>query len=280
MKQQLDSQKIEKLKKYIATKGKNGAVIAFSGGVDSTTLAALAHQVLAEKTIAVIAQTATYPPEELKDAQKAAQDIGIPLHIIQTEELKNPDFQKNPPNRCYYCKKELLQKILTFAHSQGFRAVFEGTNHSDLQGHRPGYQAVQETQDVYSPWTACQFTKTEIRQTAKTMGLSNHDKPALSCLATRIPFNQPITAEKLYRINQAEQAIKTIVPIQQLRVRDHNNLARIEVATQEQHHFFDATVLEKATQALKQLGFLYVTLDLEGYQTGSMLKEVVFEAKT
>jgi len=279
--EQLDiNQKIEKLKKYIANKGKNGVAIAFSGGVDSTTLAALTHQVLAEKTIAVIAQTSTYPPKELQDAKKSAQEIGIPLHIIQTQELQNPDFKKNPPNRCYYCKKELLQKIRIFAHSQGLRAVFEGTNHSDLQGHRPGYQAVQETPDVYSPWATCQFTKTEIRQTAKTLGLSNYDKPALSCLATRIPFNQPITVEKLDRINQAEQAIQTIVPIQQLRVRDHNNLARIEVVPQEQHYFFDADVLDKVTLALKQLGFLYVTLDLEGYQTGSMLKEVDFKAKS
>jgi len=272
--EQLDNKKVEKLKSYIADKGKNGAVIAFSGGVDSATLAALACQVLTEKAIAVIAQSATYPDEQLQDAKKTAQDIGIPLHIIQTEELQNPNFQKNPPNRCYYCKKELLQKLLAFAHSYGFRAVFEGTNHSDLQDHRPGYQAVQETQDVYSPWAACQFTKTEIRQTAKTLGLSSHNKPALSCLATRISFNQPITAEKLNRINQAEQAIKTIVPIQQLRVRDHNNLARIEVDTQEQHLFFDTDVLDKVTQSLKQLGFLYVTLDLEGYQTGSMLKEI------
>jgi len=266
--------KIEKLRAYLADKGKDGAVIAFSGGVDSTTLAALARQVLAEKAIAVIAQSATYPTEQLQEAKKIAQDIGIPLHIIQTEEFKNPNFQKNPPNRCYYCKKELLQKLLSFAHSEGFRVVFEGTNHSDLQGHRPGYQAVQETQDVYSPWAICQFTKTEIRQTAKTFGLNNHDKPALSCLATRIPFNQPITVEKLNRINQAEQVIKTIVPIQQLRVRDHNDLARIEVDTHERDLFFDATVLDKVAGALKQLGFLYVTLDLEGYQTGSMLKTI------
>jgi uncharacterized protein len=270
--EQLDNKKIESLKKYIADKGKDGAVIAFSGGVDSTTLAALARQVLEEKTVAVIAQSATYTTEELQDAQKSAQNIGIPLHIIQTDELKNQDFQKNPPNRCYYCKKELIGKLRAFAHAYGFRAVFEGTNQSDLQGHRPGFQAVQETQEVYSPWVACQFTKAEIRKTAKTLGLNIHDKPSRSCLATRIPFNQPITVEKLNRINQAERAIRAIVPIQQLRVRDHNGLARIEVDPQEQHLFFDATVIGEATLALKQLGFLYVTLDLEGYQTGSMLK--------
>ncbi|MDR0493697.1 MAG: ATP-dependent sacrificial sulfur transferase LarE [Nitrososphaerota archaeon] len=270
--EQPNNKKLEALKRYIADKGRNGAVIAFSGGVDSTTLAALARQVLEEKTVAVIAQSATYTTEELQDAKKSAQDIGIPLHIIQTDELKNQNFQKNPPNRCYYCKKELIQKLLIFAHSYGFRAVFEGTNYSDLHDHRPGFQAVQETQDVYSPWATYQFTKTEIRKTAKALGLSIHAKPSRSCLATRIPFNQLITVEKLNRINQAERAIRAIVPIQQLRVRDHNGLARIEVDIQERHLFFDVSVLDEVALVLKRLGFLYVTLDLEGYQTGNMLR--------
>ncbi|MDR0373718.1 MAG: ATP-dependent sacrificial sulfur transferase LarE [Nitrososphaerota archaeon] len=269
--EQLDN-KLEELKTYIADKGRDGAVVAFSGGVDSTTLAALSRQVLGEKTAAVIAQSATYTTEELQNAKKSAQTIGIPLYIIQTNELEKEDFQKNPPNRCYYCKKELVQKLLNFAHLHGFSAVFEGTNFSDLDDHRPGFQAVQETQDVYSPWVACRFTKTEIRETAKNLGLSVHDKPSLSCLASRIPFNQPITADKLNRINQAEQDIRAIVPIRQLRVRDHNGLARIEVNAEERHLFFNEVVLEKVVLMLKQRGFLYVTFDLEGYQTGSMLK--------
>ena len=264
--------KLDELKQYIADKGKDGVVIAFSGGVESATLAALSRQVLGKKAVAVIAQSPTYTAEELQDAQKTAQDLDIALYVIQTDELENEDFKKNPPNRCYYCKKELLRKLVKFAHEHGFRAVFEGTNFSDLSDHRPGFKAVQETQDVYSPWATCRFRKTEIRQTAKNLGLTVHDKPSLACLASRIPFNQPITGEKLSRIDQAEQAIKAVVPVRQLRVRDHNGLARIEVGTEERALFFDAEVLDKVALALKQLGFAYVTLDLEGYRTGSMLK--------
>jgi uncharacterized protein len=264
--------KLDELKAYIADKGRDGVVIAFSGGVDSTTLAAISRQVLGRKAAVVIAQSPTYTTEELQDAKKTARELDIALYVIQTDELENEDFQKNPENRCYFCKKELIQKLLAFAHTHGFRAVFEGTNFSDLDGHRPGFKAVQEAQDVYSPWATCRFTKEEIRQTAKNLGLSVHNKPSLACLSSRIPFNQPITAEKLSRIDQAEQAIKAIVPVRQLRVRDHNGLARIEVAAEERKLFLDTGVMEKAALALKRLGFAYVTLDLEGYQTGSMLK--------
>ncbi|MDR1992298.1 MAG: ATP-dependent sacrificial sulfur transferase LarE [Nitrososphaerota archaeon] len=270
--EQTSTPKLKKLQTYIADKGRDGTVVAFSGGVDSTVLAAFCHQILAEKAIAVITQSATYTSEELQFAKKTAQTIGIPLYIIQTNELENKNFQKNPPNRCYYCKKERLQKLFAFAHSHNLKTIFEGTNLTDLQDHRPGIQAIQETPNVYSPWIACQFTKTEIRETAKILNLNVQDKPSASCLATRIPFNQPITIEKLYRINQAEQDIKSIVPIRQLRVRDHDGLARIEVGIEDQHLFFDKTILDKVVLALKQRGFLYVTFDLEGYQTGSMLR--------
>ncbi len=149
----------------------------------------------------------TYTSEELQDAKKIAKEIGIKLYIVETNELENPDFNKNPENRCYYCKKELLQTLIDFAHKLGFKAVFEGTNFSDLSDHRPGFKAVQEVKDVYSPWMINGFSKDEIRQVAKQMGLSVHDKPALACLASRIPFNQKITAEKLStnRLKQSKQ---------------------------------------------------------------------------
>jgi uncharacterized protein len=264
--------KLEKLKQYIAEKGKGGVVIAFSGGVDSSTLAAVTHEVLGEKAAAVIAQSPTYTSEELKDAKKIAKDIGIKLHVVHTNELENPDFNKNPENRCYYCKKELLQTLIDYAHKLGFNAVFEGTNFSDLSDHRPGFKAVQEAQDVYSPWMANKFTKDEIRQAAKQIGLSVHDKPALACLASRIPFNQKITAEKLSRIDKAEQAVRTITGIKQVRVRDHNGLARIEVAKWERVLLCNVEVVDRVAVELKALGFVYVTFDLEGYRSGSMLK--------
>jgi len=264
--------KIDELKSFIADKGKDGVVIAFSGGVDSSTLAAVSHEVLGEKVVAVIAQSPTYTSEELQNAKQIAQDIGIKLFVVETNELDNPDFNRNPENRCYYCKKELLQTLLNFAHKIGFKAVFEGTNYSDLNDHRPGFKAVQEAKNVFSPWMIDGFTKNEIREIAKTMGLSVHDKPALACLASRIPFNEMITAEKLRRIDKAELAVKAIIGIKQIRVRDHNGLARIEVGKTERALLCNEEVQNKINKELKQLGFKYVTVDLEGYQTGSMLR--------
>jgi pyridinium-3,5-biscarboxylic acid mononucleotide sulfurtransferase len=266
------NRKLDELKSFIADKGRNGVVIAFSGGVDSAVLAAVSQQVLGQKAVAIIAQSPTYTADELRDAQKIARDIDIKFYVIQTDELQNEDFKKNPENRCYYCKKELLQKLIKFAHEHGFGVVFEGTNFSDLSDHRPGFKAVQEIEGVYSPWVACKFSKPEIRQTAKNMGLSVYDKPSHACLASRIPFNQPITAEKLSRVYQAEQAIEAIVPVRQLRVRDHNGLARIEVGEDERALLCNVEVMDRVALALKELGFDYVTLDLEGYRSGSMLK--------
>lgn len=264
--------KLGKLKAYIAQVGKDGVVVAFSGGVDSSTLAAVSHQVLGDKVIAVIAQSPTYTSEELADAKHTAAYIGIKLFVIETNELSNPDFARNPENRCYYCKTELLKNLVDFACAFGFKAVFEGTNASDLGEHRPGFRAVQETKNVYSPWMNLGFSKAEIRQVAKQMGLDVHDKPALACLASRIPFNEVITAEKLVRIEKAERAVRAVVTVKQLRVRDHNGLARIEVGKEERSLFCDVEVLDRVVYALKALGFKYVTFDLEGYCSGSMLK--------
>lgn len=264
--------KLSELKQFIAEKGKDGVIIAFSGGVDSATLSALSYQVLGGKAVAVTAQSPTYTAKELKNAKQTAKDIGIKLYIIQTEELKNQDFTKNPKNRCYFCKKELLQKLLMFGSHHGFAAVFEGTNFSDLSDHRPGFKAVQETEDVYSPWVAFKFSKNEIRQVAKTLQLNVYDKPSLACLASRIPFNEEITAEKLARIEKAEKIIKEIVNVSQIRVRDHKGLARIEVTKEQRSIFFKVEILDRIAFELKRLGFHYVTFDLEGYRTGSMLK--------
>jgi uncharacterized protein len=266
------SGKMEKLRGFICDKGKGGVVVAFSGGVDSSTLAAITYQVLGEKAVAVIAQSPTYTSEELQDAKKIAKEIGIKLYVVQTNELDNPDFNRNPENRCYYCKKELLQTLRDFAGKLGFKAVFEGTNFSDLKDHRPGFKAIAEVKDVYSPWMINEFVKDEIRAVAKNLTLGVCDKPALACLASRIPFYQKITAEKLERIAKAEHAVKAIVAVKQLRVRDHNDLARIEVGQSERSLFCNVEVLNEVADALKSLGFKYVTFDLEGFRSGSMLK--------
>jgi uncharacterized protein len=264
--------KFQELERYIREKGKDGVVVAFSGGVDSSTLAAVSHSVLGEKVVAVTAESPTYTPEELEDAREGAKEIGIKLYVVETNELSDENFSKNPENRCYYCKKELLKRLKKVAGELGFKAVFEGTNFSDLSDHRPGYRAVKEIQGVYSPWAETRFTKEDIREIAKKFGLSVQNKPPLACLASRIPFNEQITAEKLQRVAKAEQTIKKLTGVQQLRVRDHNGLARIEIGKDERKLLFNTEILEKIAADLKKLGFRYVTFDMEGYQTGSMLR--------
>jgi uncharacterized protein len=263
--------KYEALKRFIEEKGKDGVVIAFSGGVDSTTLAAVSHSILRDRAVAVTAQSPTYTPEELEEAKKAAKEIGIRLIVVETDELSDENFSKNPENRCYYCKKALLERLQKVADERGFKAVFEGTNFSDLTDHRPGFKAVKETENVYSPWVEAEFTKEEIRAVARKMGLSVQNKPPLACLASRIPYYERITAEKLNRIGKAEQIIRKIAGAKQLRVRDHNGLARIEVGRDERSLLCNVEVLDKIATALKGLGFKYVTIDVEGYRTGSML---------
>jgi len=264
-------EKYEDLKRFIEEKGKDGAAIAFSGGVDSSTLAAVCYNILGEKVAAVTAKSPTYTPEELEEAKSIAKEIGIRLYIVETDELSNENFSQNPENRCYYCKKELLKHLLSSAANLGFKAVFEGTNFSDLNEHRPGFKAVKETENVYSPWAENQFTKEEIRAIARNIGLSVRDKPSNACLASRIPYHERITAEKLVRIAKAEQLIKNIIVVRQLRVRDHNGLARIEVGKDERELFCNTEVLDRIAENLKTVGFKYVTFDLEGYRTGSML---------
>lgn len=265
-------QKYVALKRFIAEKGKDGAVVAFSGGVDSVTLAAVCREVLGEKVVAVIAKSPAYPAEELDEAKNVAKEIGIKIFTIETQEMSNENFTSNPENRCYYCKKELLTQLLKLTSALGFGVVFEGTNFSDLkEDHRPGFQAVNELSNVYSPWVENKFSKDEIRAIAKKLGLSVQNKPSLACLSSRIPFNEKITTEKLNRIGKAEQTIRQIIQVSQLRVRDHNGLARIEVGKNEREHLCSVEVFDKINSSLKQLGFKYVTIDLEGYKTGSML---------
>lgn len=265
-------EKYRNLQNFIQEKGKHGVVLAFSGGVDSSTLAAICQRVLGAKAIAVTAKSPTYTAEELETAKKTAKEIGIKHRIVETDELSNEKYCENPENRCYYCKKELLQQLQKIAEKLGYRAVFEGTNFSDLREHRPGFEAVKEMKNVYSPWVETEFTKTEIRTLSKKLGLSIYDRLAQPCLATRIPYNERITKEKLTRVADAEKIIKEITGVKELRVRDHKGLARIEVGKEERKLFFKDECLDKIAESLTKLGFKYATFDLEGYRSGSMLK--------
>jgi len=264
-------EKYEKLKLFIKEKGKNGAIIAFSGGVDSSTLAAISFDVLRDKVVAVTATSPTYPHEELEEAKKVAKEIGIKHYVVQTNELADEDFACNPQIRCYYCKRELLDVFKEFADKLGFKAIFEGTNSSDLVGHRPGFKAVEEREYVFSPWVEAKFTKEEIRELARELGLSTHDKPASPCLASRIPYGERITEERLRRIESAEKAIREVIKFKELRVRDHGSVARIEVGKDERHLLFDTKTMDMIAKKLKKLGYKFVAMDLEGYRTGSFL---------
>ncbi|WXG43701.1 MAG: ATP-dependent sacrificial sulfur transferase LarE [Promethearchaeati archaeon SRVP18_Atabeyarchaeia-1] len=266
--------KYEKLKSFIREKGGDGAIVAFSGGVDSSTLAAVCLEILGDRVAAVTAKSATYPCEELDEAKKVAKEIGVKHCIVETNELSNEDFLRNPENRCYYCKSELLDVFKDSAARLGFRVIFEGTNYSDLSGHRPGFKAVKEREYVLSPWVEAKFKKEDIRQLARELGLSVHDRPASPCLASRIPFGQRITEERLRRVEAAEKAIREIVEVKELRVRDHDGLARIEVGRNERDLLFDAKIMDRIAEQLEKLGFKFVTMDMAGYKTGSMLKLV------
>jgi pyridinium-3,5-biscarboxylic acid mononucleotide sulfurtransferase len=266
------NKKYFELEKFIQSKGKNGVLIAFSGGVDSSTLAAMTHKILGKKAIAVTAQSQTYTKKELETAKKTAKEIGIRHLIIETNEIEDEKFNSNPEDRCFYCKKELLKVMLRKATELHFGVVFEGTNLSDLKDHRPGFEAVKQAKNVYSPWFKTGFTKSEIRELAKNMGLSAHDRLAQPCLATRIPYNEKITAEKLKRVEAAEEMIKELTGAKLLRVRDHDGLARIEIGKEERNLFFNEARLDKIGANLRNLGFKYATFDVEGYQSGSMLK--------
>ncbi len=265
------SEKYDTLKQFIKEKGKNGVVIAFSGGLDSSTLASVTFELLGKKAIAVTAQSPTYPQSEVEAAILVAEEIGVEHRLITSDELKDKNFVRNPENRCYYCKTGLFKSIQKVCNELNMSTIFEGTNTSELGGHRPGFRAIEETINAYSPWVEADITKDEIRTLAKARGLSIHDKPAFACLSSRIPFGSTITAERLDRIAKAESFIRTTLNVRQLRVRDHDDIARIEVGSDERNLFFDTSILDKIHKYFMKIGYKFVTFDLVGYRTGSML---------
>ena len=258
-------------------KRRGSAAIAFSGGVDSTFLVKVAHEVLGDKMIAVTATSSTYPERELKEAIKYAKDMGVKHLIISSEELDIEGFASNPTNRCYYCKKELFTKINAIAKENGVEYVFDGSNIDDDGDYRPGMQAAREL-EVISPLKEAKLTKDDIRELSKDLGLPTWNKPAFACLSSRFPYGNEITAPKLKMVDEAEQFLLDM-GIRQLRVRHHGEIARIEVAPEERVRFFDIDVMNKIGERFKQIGFTYVTLDMLGYRTGSMNEVLTDEQK-
>jgi uncharacterized protein len=241
-------------------------VVAYSGGVDSTSLLSVALEALGDRVLAVTAMSASLPERERQEATRLAKALGARHILLETEELKDPAFVANAPDRCYHCKLSRFRDLSDYALRLGYRTVVDGTNAEDLGDHRPGRRAAREL-GVRSPLEEVGLTKAEIRQLARARGLPNWDAPSDACLASRIPYGTPITAEKLSRIGRAEEVLREL-GLGQLRVRDHGEIARIELepgdlAAGLKHR-------HRVIQELRSLGYAYVTLDLQGFRSGSM----------
>ena len=258
--------KLEQLKQYIRKLDR--VAIAFSGGVDSTFLLKIAHQVLGERVIAVTAVSELSPGWEVEQARHLARLIGSSQLEIRGDELNIEEFARNGADRCYYCKQYRFSRILEIAREKGITYVADGSNYDDLQDFRPGRKAAREL-GILSPLEETGMTKAEVRFFSKEMGLPTWDQPSFACLASRIPYGQEITREKLKRVEAAEDFLREL-GFKQFRVRVHGEIARIEVAAEEREKFFSTDLLDRISNRLKEIGFVYVTLELGGYRTGSM----------
>jgi len=244
-------------------------MVAFSGGVDSSLVALLAKMALRDGAIAVTADSPSLPSSELREAKELARRIGIKHIVVKTDELQDPNYVANPANRCYFCKKELGEKLVNLARELGDYTIVDGTNAEDLKGHRLGTAALSEKR-IRRPLADAGMMKDEVRRLAKSLGLSNHDKPSMPCLSSRVAYGEIITPERLLRIERAEAMIRSLTGVKELRVRDHGNVARVEVGRSERKLFFDEQLLDKISEALRDLGYAHVALDMTGYRSGSM----------
>lgn len=261
-------EKKQRLEEYL--KGLGSVAVAFSSGVDSTFLLQVAHNVLGDRALAVTARSCSFPVRELNEAKAFCEAQGIEHIIVESEELSIEGFSQNPKNRCYLCKKELFTKIKNIAAERGISFVAEGSNTDDNGDYRPGLIAVAEL-EVRSPLRETEFSKAEIRQLSKEMGLPTWDKQSFACLSSRFVYGETITEEKLSMVDKAEQRLLDL-GFHQVRVRIHGNIARIEIDRSEFEKIIQPDIAENLNSYLRELGFLYVTLDLGGYQMGSMNK--------
>ena len=244
------------------------AVLAYSGGVDSSLLLRAASEVMGPRLIAVTAVSETYPAGELQAAKDFARSLGVTHRTLHTEELTSESFVQNPPDRCYYCKKELFDKLRRIAEAEGISVVIEGSNTDDLKDHRPGRTAAEEYA-VRSPLVEAGLSKSEVRELARSLHLSVWDKPSLACLSSRIPYGTRITPAILQAVQTAEDHLRAH-GFRQVRVRHHGNTARIEVDRSDFPKLLSDGVADQITATLKEIGYTYVCLDLAGYRTGSM----------
>ena len=261
----MEDKVFERLISWFQNKNQN-AIVALSGGVDSAVVALAAKKALDKKAVAVTADYNTLSGDELKSARKIAKEIDIDHRIVRYNELENEEFVKNDLLRCYHCRTELASYLLLEAKKMNVSLIVDGTNIDDLKDYRPGIKAMREN-GVKSPLVELGIGKQNIRSIAKSNNLSVFDKPSNSCLASRIPHGIPVTFEKLKRIETAEILVKSIFNVRQVRVRDHQDTARIEVGREELKEMFDTDKLLAIDSKLKNLGFRYVALDLSGYKS-------------
>jgi len=242
-------------------------IVAYSGGVDSAYLACMAHRTLGDRAVAVTADSPSYPERHRQLAIRIARDFGLRHEIIHTRELDRPEYRANPANRCYYCKHELYTHLSRLASARG-AVVVDGNNADDRGDYRPGRQAAREF-GVRSPLDEVDLTKDEIRELSRRAGLPTWDEPASACLSSRIPYHTEVTDEKLRTIERAEQALRAL-GFRVFRVRHHDDLARIEIARDEMVRALEPEVAAAVVRELKAAGYKYVSLDLQGYRTGSL----------
>ncbi|MEM1170217.1 MAG: ATP-dependent sacrificial sulfur transferase LarE [Cyanobacteria bacterium P01_H01_bin.35] len=260
------TKKLEELKNIFAQMEK--ALIAYSGGIDSTLVAKVAYDVLGDKALAITAVSPSLLPEDLEDARIQAAVIGISHEEVNTNEMKNQNYTSNPINRCYFCKSELHDTLKPLALKRGYSYVVDGVNGDDLRDYRPGIQAAKE-RGARSPLAEVGISKFEVRELAKYLDLPWWDKPAQPCLSSRFPYGEEITLEKLQRVGRGERYLRDL-GLKNLRVRSEKDTARIEILPEEIKEFVLTIDLPKLVEKFKEFGFIYVTLDLEGYRSGKL----------